>query len=145
MWFWKKRKDKKETTFEITKTYEDLLTEHQAVVDERLRKQNECAKKGMSFDEMLEETRELSLMELDLDSQIRMVKQPTMQFGKKWKGKFFSMKDFVEFSKNGSLTSNDGHGFYASELGVSDIDIYPEDILNGRYRNDFTRVLWFGK
>lgn len=135
----------KEDLFIVEKTYDELMLEYDSIRDERIRKENECAKKGLSYEEMLEESKDLISKELDLGSQLRMVKTPTMQFGKKWKGKFFSMKDFIELSKNGLITSYDGHGYYASELGVSDIDIYPEDIINKRYRTDFTRVLWFGK
>ena len=43
------------------------------------------------------------------------------------------------------ITDSDGFGLYAARKGVSDIKIYPSDIIENSYREDFTHVLWINK
>lgn len=107
--------------------------------------EDECAKSGKSFEDMIEETKKERTSLYMLSKEIRLVQEPTIEFGKRWKGDTLTLEDFITLSKDGELTDNDGYGFYATETGKSDIEIIPSDIIENKYRNDFTHVIWFGK
>ena len=47
--------------------------------------------------------------------------------------------------KDGWLIDYDGCGNYATEDKISDIIIYPSDIIDKTYRKDFDYVIWFNK
>ena len=110
-----------------------------------LSEEDKYAREGLPFDEMFEKTKETRIEIKQLSQQIRKQQNPTMQFGKKWKGDLMTLDKFIEFSKNHHFKDNDGEGFYATEKGVSDIPIYPSDILDNVYRADFSHVMWFAK
>lgn len=143
--FWKKRNKTKETVefVEETVSYNDLKTEYDIVSQELSAKETDCAKRGLSYDDMANETRDLVSRKMSLSRKMRLIQDPQMQFGKKWKGKFFEFDKFVKLAKDGMITELDGNGLYASDRGVSDIEILPSDIYFNEYRKDFTRVLWF--
>ena len=46
---------------------------------------------------------------------------------------------------DGDITDDDGYGKYASEKAVSNIEIYPSDILANKVRTDFSHIAWYNK
>lgn len=128
----------------MAKTYEEIQKEIEHVKVRLLKAEDECAKKGLSFDEMILETIEDRKLVFNLDKDARLVQDPSVQYKKKWKGVLIPMEDFKE-KCDGILTDEDGYGLYATETSVSDVKIYPSDILEKKYRSDFTHVMWFEK
>ena len=108
-------------------------------------KEDECAKNGMTFDEMIEKTKELRKKMFFLSKEKRLLQEPEIKTGRKWKGKFLTIEAFIEMSRNGELTDDDGNGYYATNGGVSDVMILPSDIIVDKYRKDFNMVLWLNK
>lgn len=80
----------------------------------------------------------------NLDRQIRILESykltPLPDFGT-----LMSLEEFIIFSKSGMLSDYDGSGRYATKDAESNICIYPSDILSGKYRHDFSHVIWFNK
>lgn len=127
------------------KTYKELLKANERLDKELAEKEDECAKKGLKWEEMLAETKDIRIQIAENDRKARNMKDPTMQFGKKWAGDLMTLEDFVNSVENGFFVDNDGYGRYATETGVSDIHIYPSDVLDNEYRHDFSHVMWFNK
>lgn len=127
------------------KTLKDIEREIEALQKNINDNEDECAKNGMTFEEMIEKTKELRKKMFFLSKEKRLLQDPEIKTGRKWKGKFFTIEAFVEMSKNGELIDDDGYGYYATNGGVSDVMILPSDIIVDKYRKDFNMVLWLNK
>lgn len=127
----------------MEKKYKELKDRNDELQKEYLTRQNELAKKGVRWDEMTTELRPIREEIWLNEKRIRLAKDPALSFGKKWKGKTYTLEEFSKMSKSGEITDNDGYGFYATELAKSDIEIYPSDILSEMVRTDFPNVIWF--
>lgn len=127
------------------KTLKDIEREFESLQQIITDKEDECAKNGMTFEEMIENTKELRKKMFFISKEKRLLQDPEIKTGRKWKGKFLTIEAFIEMSKNGELTDDDGHGYYATNGGVSDVMIFPSDIIVDKYRKDFNMVLWFNK
>lgn len=125
--------------------YKELIKENEKLSEQLAQKEDECAKEGLSWDEMFEKTKDLRIKITLNDRNARLIQDPVMQFGKNWNGEFIPIEKFVKMCEDGLFTDNDGIGRYATETGVSDVYIYPSDILDNLYRKDFSRVLWLNK
>lgn len=120
------------------------LESKKANLMEKLEKEEEkYAKEGKDFDEMVSLTRELRLELFELDKDIRMVQPSRMQYNKKWKGEKFPLEAFVVQCQDGKFSDTEGYGCYATETGLSDVKVYPSDIMEGKYRKEFPFVMWF--
>lgn len=127
----------------MEKEYKKLKNKNEQLQKEYLTRQNELAKKGIKWEDM---TTELRLIREEIwlnEKRMRLVKDPALAFGKKWKGKTYTLEEFSKMSKSGKITDKDGYGFYATELGKSDIEVYPSDVLTDMVRTDFPNVIWF--
>lgn len=60
-------------------------------------------------------------------------------------GTLFTFKQFTDACRSGAFVDSDGSGLYAQADAVSNIAIYPSDIMAGEVRLDFTHVLWFNR
>lgn len=61
-------------------------------------------------------------------------------------GDLMTLSEFVNSCKIGPLfCDSDGFGYYATKDQESNIEIYPSDIISGKYRKDFTHVMWYNK
>jgi hypothetical protein len=61
-------------------------------------------------------------------------------------GSFMTLEEFIDGCKVGPMfTDYDGFGNYATKDKVSNIIIYPSDITSGKYRKDFTHIMWYNK
>ena len=58
-------------------------------------------------------------------------------------GDLMTLQKFVDSCKGGGFCNSDGFGYYATKDKISNIEIYPSDIIAGVYRDDFTHVVWF--
>lgn len=126
-------------------TYNDFKKEIEKLSKELAVQEDNCAKKGLSFDEMIEQTRELRIKIYELSQEMRLVQAPTLEFGKEWKGDYYTIEEFIENCKDDTFTDDEGYGYYATETGKSDIKIYPSDVIDNKIRTDFSHVIWFPK
>lgn len=55
------------------------------------------------------------------------------------------LDDFVMDVQDGMLTNDDGHGKYAMADWMSDEDVSPSDVTDGRINRRFTHVVWFNR
>lgn len=126
-----------------TSEFEKLKAEYEKLSKRLTDRENECAKSGVEFDDMVEKTKNIRLKMLDISRDMRLIQEPEIEFGKEWKGETLTMEDFIAGCKDETYIDLDGFGYYASEFGKSDIMIYPSDIMLGKYRKDFSHVIWF--
>ena len=124
-------------------SYSKLKDKNEQLQKEYLTRQNELAQKGVKWEDMTTELRPIREEIWLNEKKMRLAKDPALSFGKKWKGKTYALEEFSKMSKSGKITDNDGYGFYATELGKSDIEIYPSDVLTEMVRADFPNVIWF--
>lgn len=127
------------------KTYQDFKRKKEKLEKKLFDEEDKCAKEGLSFDSMLEQTKNLREQIFEMSQQMRLKQDPTIVFDKQWKGNLMTIEEFVEDCKNGSLIDSDGYGYYATEIGKSDILIYPSDVIEDKFRKDFSHVIWFNK
>lgn len=123
--------------------YKELKNRNDDLQKEYLTRQNELAKKGVKWEDMTTELRPIREEIWLNEKKMRLAKDPALSFGKKWKGKNYTLEEFSKMSKSGKITDNDGYGFYATELAKSDIEIYPSDVLTEMVRTDFPNIIWF--
>ena len=60
-------------------------------------------------------------------------------------GKHMIMDKFVKGCEYHTFTDDDGSGYYATKDKITNIEIYPSDVVSGNYREDFDYVVWFNK
>jgi len=60
-------------------------------------------------------------------------------------GDLMTLQDFKECCECGGFIDYDGYGYYSDGKMQSDIAIYPSDIMSGKYRKDFSHVVWFNR
>lgn len=125
------------------KEFTELKNRNEQLQKEYFTQQNELAKKGIKWEDMTTELRPIREEIWLNEKRMRLAKDPALSFGKKWKGKTYTLEEFSRMSKSGEITDNDGYGFYATELGKSDIEIYPSDVLTEMVRTDFPNIIWF--
>ena len=108
-------------------------------------KENECLKNGLSWDAACEKLKPIAIELYFIDKYMRVKKDPSMAFGRKWKGSLITIEKFQEMAKNGQINDSDNLGYYATEKGQSDIEIYPSDVEAGIMRDDFYYVRLYKK
>jgi hypothetical protein len=57
-------------------------------------------------------------------------------------GDHMTLKKFVDSCLGGGFCNSDGFGNYATKEMMSDVEVYPSDIIAGVYRDDFDYVVW---
>jgi hypothetical protein len=60
-------------------------------------------------------------------------------------GDMMTLNEFIKNCKSGGFIDSDGYGNYIRDDKMSDINIYPSDIRENKYRTDFTHIVWFNK
>lgn len=60
-------------------------------------------------------------------------------------GQLMSLRDFMYFVGSAFFNDPDGYGLYVRKDKVSNIEIYPDDMLHGAIRTDFESIIWFNK
>ena len=153
MWPFNKKKKKKKVEPENTanvqqipeKTYAQLREEYRQLENINNDLEDECAKEGLSWNDMLVKTRDIKEQMASVDKRMRKIQEPSLSYGKKWKGKKYLMEDFISACVAKELVDYDGFGYYATETAKTDVMVYPSDITGNMYRTDFPYVLWFNK
>ena len=130
---------------EKEKLYRELIKENDTLTKQLSEKEDYCARNGMSWDDMIKETNDIRLKITENDRKARQIQDPTIQFGKNWNGELIPIDKFIKGCEVGDFEDSNGVGRYATETGVSDIYIYPSDVLDNVYRKDFSHVLWLNK
>lgn len=132
----------------VVEDYATLKEEYADAVKEYNMIWDDCAYRGLPYREMLIETENVRNRMIDLGERMRLIQEPRITYkkrGEKTTGDKFTLQEFIDMCRAGDFTDNDGFGLYASSKGISDIEIYPSDIMHGRYRQDFTHVIWYNK
>ena len=75
----------------------------------------------------------------------RLIKEPIMEKIDNEFGDRMSMEVFISCCEGGGFIDYDGFGRYVRGDEESDIEIYPSDIIKGRFRKDFNEIIWFNK
>lgn len=127
------------------KTEIELLREEERLEEQLDTISDECVKEGLSYDEFRKRAYDVKKALYFISKELRLRKAPTVEFGKHWQGDTFTMEEFIDAVNSGLFVDSDGYGYYATDNGKSDIYIYPSDIKENMYRNDFTHVIWFNK
>jgi hypothetical protein len=82
----------------------------------------------------------------ELDCTIRLNKSPELTDIRGCGGDIFPIKQFISMCESGGFIDSDGFGNYATKTQISDIEIYPSDVVKHKsIRTDFTHVVWFNK
>ena len=126
-------------------TYNEMEKEIEKLLQKKLDIMDICAKEGKTFDEFMEIATPITEQIYLLSQEKRLKQTPTMEYGKEWKGNKYIIEYFSDSCKNGVFADNDGYGYYATENAKSDIIAYPSDFTSGKYRTDFTHIIWFNK
>ena len=121
-------------------TYEELSKKYNSLREEATKEMDKCAREGLPWEQCVEKLKDKSVELHDIGLQMRLLQQPTITYGKNYRGTLVPIDDFVEKSKNGVYRDSDGYGMYATETSISDIKIYPSDT---EVRKDFSHVVWF--
>ena len=129
----------------IEKTYAQWKQEYNRLEIENTEKEEQCAKDGNSWQEMLIKTREIKEKMAYADKMMRKLQEPSLTYNKKWKGKKMELEDFIAASVSKEIVDTDGEGYYATETAKTDVIVRPSDILENIYRVDFPYVLWIPK
>lgn len=128
--------------FETLEDYQEEYNRLQEVYNQLV---DDSLKNGMAWEAMVARTKPIREEQVKIKRHIRQLQAPEMTFDKKWRGKLLTLEEFVKGAKNGVYTDFNGYGYYATAIGKSDIMIFPSDILENIYRDDFTHVIWFKK
>ena len=124
---------------------EQLLREEERAEEKYKEIEDQCVKEGLSFDEFCKKAQKEREILYFIDKHKRLRKDPIVEFGKEWKGDLYTLEQFKKMVANGELIDDDGFGYYATEMGKSDVVIYPSDITENLIREDFTHVIWFNR
>ena len=127
------------------KTYKELEKEQKNLEFEYSAIEDDCAKKGLSYNEFCEKAHDVKEKLYFLSKYKRLKSEPTVTYGKEWKGETMPFEKFKKECENSYLTDDDGIGYYATKEAKSNIEIIPSDILENIYRNDFTHVIWMNR
>lgn len=121
---------------ELNNKRNDLLFEKNILLDK-------CAKENKTYDEYVKLATPLMTDLYLIEQEIRLKQIPTMEYGKTWKGIKYTLSEFIENCYNNICNDKYGNGYYATENSKSDIKIYSSDIIDNKYRKDFTHIIWF--
>lgn len=123
---------------EMVSLKENLKKDYEAIEESSLRR-------NLSFDEFINESKEIREKIYFLDKYIRLKQDPVMTYGKEWNGDIFTTEKFIKYVEEGYFIDEDGFGYYATKNAKSDVEIYPSDITEKIYRKDFSHIIWFNR
>lgn len=127
------------------KTYKELLKLEKKYRKEYEAIEEESLKKNLSFEEFAKLAKESKESLYFIDKYKRLLMEPVIEYGKKYKGTAHSIADFKKMCEDDSLTDESGYGYYATETSKSDILVYPSDVYENILREDFPIIIWFDK
>lgn len=126
---------------------EKLQKEYNNLVSQRDILMSECISKGEPWSIYIEKATPIALKINSIRQEINLLKEPELHYLKDDEITFqrLTLEEFKKMCKDGDLTDDDGYGKYASEKAVSNIEIYPSDILANKVRTDFSHIAWYNK
>ena len=64
-----------------------------------------------------------------------------------WDDDVYTLKQFVGMCEEGGFIDYDGFGIYADKKKKmkTNIEVYPSDVTSGKYRTDFTHIVWYNR
>lgn len=80
-----------------------------------------------------------------VSQEIRLIRPYSLSALSEKNGHIFVLSDFIRMCRDRSFIDYDGHGRYVKYQQISDIMIYPSDVIAGKVRNDFTHIMWFNR
>ena len=113
--------------------------------NERDRIMDDCLSKHLPFDEYEKVAKDILEKLYFIDKYMKLRSNPVVEYGKTWKGETMTIEEFKERCRSGYFIDDDGHGYYATAEGKSNIQISPSDVMEDLCRDDFTHVIWFNK
>lgn len=123
--------------------YSRLKKKYDALEKEIGDRMDELARSGVEWDECMkilhDKAEELHAIGCDM----RLVMEPTMTFGKNFNGTLIPIEKFRDGCLRGKYSDGEGYGMYATKTGISDVVIYPSDVIDEKVRSDFDQVVWF--
>ena len=78
---------------------EKLKEKYKQIENKITTMEDECAKSGKSFEEMIEATNDERTSLYMLSKEIRLVQEPSIEFGKRWKGDTLTLDDLLYCQK----------------------------------------------
>jgi hypothetical protein len=127
------------------KTYENLEKELNELITKRNNMFDENAKNGVPWEEYIEKSKDVYEKIFLIEREMRLLKTPTLDFNKEWKGTTYTIEAFKEMCDNEEINDEDGFGYYAIINAKSDVLAMPSDFVDNQYRKDFTHIIWFNK
>lgn len=126
---------------------EKLQKEYNNLVSQRDILMNECVNKGEPWSIYVEKATPIALKINSIRQEINLLKEPELHYLKDDEITFqrLTLDEFKKMCKEGDIIDDDGYGKYASEKAVSNIEIYPSDILANKVRTDFSHIAWYNK
>ncbi len=125
--------------------YDELLREEEKLKEKMNDIEDQCLKEGLSFSEFEKKAKKEAEGLYFIDKYKRLRAQPTIEYGKEWRGDYYTIENFKKMVQDGMLVDYDGYGYYATVNSKSDIPILPSDVTENIIRDDFTHVIWFGR
>jgi hypothetical protein len=127
------------------KSYEELLREEERLTEEYSFISDECAQEGVSYKDFCERAKEVKQKLYFISKYMRLKQEPIIEYGKEWNGNTYTLETFQKLVKDKLLMDSDGYGSYATEDAKSNVYVYPSDITENIYRDDFTHIIWFNR
>ena len=128
-----------------TKSYDELLREEERLKEKLKKIEEQCLKDGLPFDAFEKKAKKEAEDLYFIGKYKRLRVQPTIEYGKEWRGDYYTIEQFKDMVKNDLFVDEDGYGYYATVNSKSDIPILPSDVKENIIREDFTHVIWFGR
>lgn len=127
------------------KSYEELTKEQERLEEKYKAIEDQCLKERLPFEEFQKKAEKEATGLYLISKYKRLIMTPTVEYGKEWKGDYYTLEEFKDRAKKKLFVDEDGYGYYATDNAKSDIPILPSDVLENLIRDDFTHVIWFGR
>lgn len=131
-------KDNKARVKEIEKQINTLYKEIEKIDNEEYMSENETFEQFSAKREPIYEKIRLLSQERRMIMDYKL--SPLSDYGD-----VMPLKSFISACKSEMFIDYDGHGYYVEEDHETDIMIMPSDVMSGKYRKDFNKIIWFNK
>jgi hypothetical protein len=82
---------------------------------------------------------------MELDREKRMIQPYHLTDNISDSGDVMSLSIFINFCKSGCFIDYDGSGFYIKNGKMTNISIYPSDVMCNSIRKEFDTIIWFNR
>ena len=127
------------------KNYDELTREEERLEEKYKAIEDQCLKDRLSFEEFQKKAEKEATGLYLISKYKRRIMSPIVEYGKEWKGSYYTLEQFKTLAQDKVIVDEDGVGYYATETAKSNVPILPSDVLENIIRDDFTHVIWFGR